>query len=391
MILNAQTWISIRNQAQLAIKRRPDFSFIQTSQFQSAFTDGSSIFAGCIVGLLFWSAFQTTPVVPPYALIASFSPEKTEAAVSVPVSEKTETQSHQDEPVKTEDKEKDTHAPESQNINHAPAKIELPLAGLTEHNDKYGDLPIIRVTDKLRPFDAYRQTFPADNLDKPLVAVVMLDYGLSTKDSSSVLGVLPNGINLVLSTAASNTKNWAQQAYDHGHEVWLELAVEPEDYPLSDPGAHALLTSASIEQNQSALMSQLGAAVGYAGIFAVEPSPYFTSGADADFVSGGVFARGLGLIVNSAHADPVIKNAAIETKTPFYIGNMITATDPDQYQDNFKQAEATAKEKGFSIILFHPLPKTQKAILDWVGNLKAAGFALAPLSVLAERGADLSE
>lgn len=370
MIINAQTWQTIKTQAFSVLARRDVvLDVMRRPAFQGAFKHGLSIFAGVCLGLIIWTAAQKTPDMPRYALTASI-PEPTKPSVPVATSAS---------PAKSAPSD---HA--------APAKVTLPLPGLTEDKPPYGALPIVRTTDELRPFDAYRRPFAAGDLDKPLIALAMLDYGLSVRDSKSVLGVMPAGINLILSRAARDATTWSQQAYDHGHEVWLDLATEPADYPLNDPGAHALMTSASIEKNQESLLHQLGHAVGYAGVFAADPGPYFASGADADFAAGIIFARGLGLMVNAPDTATIARSAANEARAPLYAAPMTVMDHAANYESAFRQAERNAKEKGYAIVLFRPLPPAQKAVMSWIETLKAKGYALAPLSIIAERGAELA-
>lgn len=411
MILNKQTWIDFQSRAKTFFAFRPDLSVVQTivhaPDFQKSCTQGFSILTGSIIGLLFWSVFQTTPQIAPYTITVSFQVKQTTTAQSV-----AEEQTITEKPIlpeisKTDFKEipipkpetikepEEKHPPEQKNPveekkDSPPEKTTLPLTDLIEEKAPYGALPIIRPSDGLRPFDAYRKTFPSNNLSKPLIVLVMLDYGLSEQASKSVLDVFPENINFVLSNSAQKKTEWIQKAYDHGHEVWLDLAVEPENYPLNDRGTHTLLTSSSVEKNQDSLFHQLGSGAGYAGVFVSEKTPYFSSGADADFVANSVFERGLGLAINTQNIDRVVRTSAIAKKAPFYTGSMFTLTTSKQTDTLFRTIENDARKNGFSIVLFYPFPTSQKFVLNWIGVLKASGFALAPLSVIAERGAELS-
>lgn len=400
MIINDQTLNKIKARLRGITARvmawRPDFAFVQDDVFQQSFKQGGAIWGGVFAGLIIWMIFQTTPTYPPYMLEVAFpgAVQEQVSATSEPVpgahaekSEHVEQPTHAEKPAHGE---KEPTKSEHASTALPPDKVSLPMPGLTAHDEKYGELPVVRKEDGLRPFDAYRHPFAAAQLKKPLVAIVMMDYGLSAQASKSILGVLPSGVNLLLSPAADKPNEWVQQAYDHGHEVWLQLAVEPDNYPLSDPGANALLTAASVEKNQASMLHQLGHAVGYVGAFSPTPSPYFASGGDADFAANAIFSRGLGLMVNSPASAAIVRNAALEAKAPFYMAQMITVDGPDDYLDAFHAAEVRAQEKGFAIILFYPLSFAQKKVIDWTGDLQAKGYALTPLSVIAERGKDLS-
>lgn len=386
MILSSLNRQELMGRIRTLTTYRPDLRFIRSEGFQDGFIHGLSIIAGAGVGLMVWLVFQTPAAPPsPYAAYHVTVPFTTEVVKPIAEGDKPKVE----EPVA----HNETHGPEPTGDN-APAKATVPTPGLTEHDIVFGDLPIIRKSDNLRPFDAYRQPFAADQLTRPLIAVAMLDYGLSAQASGSILGVMPPEVNVILSSAARDDTNWSQQAFDHGHELWLELAVEPADYPASDPGKNGLLTAASIEKNLANIKTQLGQAVGYAGVFARDGSPFFTTGADADFLSGAIFSRGLGMMLNTTHVDNVIRSEATREKAPYYAGNMIMLDDiktADALAAQTSAAENMATNKGFAIVLFHPTRFSQQSVLSWLSTLRGKGYALAPLSVIAERGVELSK
>lgn len=372
------------------LKQRPDFGFMRDTEFRAAFHHGLAIAAGGIVGLCVWAGWQG-PAPSPYrdsVVITPFRLITDEQKVELNTADIPEHPADAPQTAPTETVTYTDHRPDI-----APNKATLPMPGLTEARPPYGNLPRIRKEDKLHPFDAYRQPFASDQLTKPLVAVVMLDYGLSDEASGSILGVMPPEVNVAVSPAARNPKIWAQKAFDHGHELWLELAAEPPGYPNIDPGANALLTTSPVEKNQAALYTQMGSVVGYAGFIGRDASPYYASGADADFMAGLIYDRGLGLALNTDHADPILKSEAIRTKSPFYAGHMVMLDDPLNAAGlarAFAQVEATAHKKGFAIALFHPSNLARKEVLDWLSTLKTKDLTLTPLSVIVERGVGLT-
>src|SRR5690606_12235437 len=51
-----------------------------------------------------------------------------------------------------------------------------------------------------------------------------------------------------------------------GHEVMLQIPLEPFDYPDNDPGPHTLLTSLPPAENVKRLRWLMGRFTGYAGV-----------------------------------------------------------------------------------------------------------------------------
>jgi hypothetical protein len=273
-------------------------------------------------------------------------------------------------------------------VEKPPVFTAFPAPGMTEKGP-FGLLPIVRAADKARPFDVYRHPFPAGDLTKSLLALVVVDVGLSDKLSNAFLQSMPAGINVVISRQAKTPQEWVSRVRAAGGEVWADLGVEPQRYPVDDPGAHALFSNASIDQNQQALLRQLSMFGGYVGVFARGASPYFTNNQDAEFLSNAVYSRGLGFVMNTVLADPVFKKNAAKEKAAFYQGAMLQLDEPVLADRFIKVAENQARAQGYSILIVSPPMASHPKIKKWVAGLSDRGVALAPLSVIAERGLTL--
>ena len=62
------------------------------------------------------------------------------------------------------------------------------------------------------------------------------------KLSNATLSALPPGITLAFAPYADDVQRWVGEARKRGHEVLLEVPMEPYDFPDSDPGPHTLRT-----------------------------------------------------------------------------------------------------------------------------------------------------
>lgn len=264
--------------------------------------------------------------------------------------------------------------------------VPFPVPGMTEDKPPYGALPVMRAGDQARPFDVYRVPFAKENLDKPLISVVVMDFGLSQTATSTVLQSMPVGTAVVLNRTARGAQDVAAQAHKAGFEIWADLAVEPMNYPADDPGANALFSNASIEQNQDALYRQLAAFMGYAGVFVSSSSPYLKNNQDADFLSRALFSRGLGVMANTDQVDNAFVKNAASSRAPFFAGAMIRVDEPSDAVRQMKVAQAQALKNGYSILVIPPSKGVGLMVQGWIKGLADQGIAMAPLSVIAERG-----
>ena len=70
---------------------------------------------------------------------------------------------------------------------------------------------------------------------------------------------MPGAITLAFSSHARDLQQWIDLARAAGHEVMLDLPMEPVNYPAIDPGPQALLTTLPSAENVARLKWHLGA------------------------------------------------------------------------------------------------------------------------------------
>ena len=90
-----------------------------------------------------------------------------------------------------------------------------------------------------------------------------------------------------------NLQEWILKARDAGHEVLLQIPLEPENYPTSDPGPHTLLTTLPLEENVKRLQWLMSRYTGYVGVTNHMGAKFETTQASLAPVLEEVKARGL--------------------------------------------------------------------------------------------------
>src|SRR5690242_15302334 len=98
-----------------------------------------------------------------------------------------------------------------------------------------GAVPII-AADGRRPMDLYARRF--DSTDpRPRIAIVVSGLGIGEAITQSAIDKLPPGITLSFTPyGPQGLQSSVSAARAAGHEVLLELPMEPFDFPSNDPG-----------------------------------------------------------------------------------------------------------------------------------------------------------
>src|SRR5207302_8096307 len=113
-----------------------------------------------------------------------------------------------------------------------------------------GSIPRI-APDGTRPAEAFAQPVKpiADRPNAPRIAIVVTGLGISAIGTSDALAKLPGPVTLGIAPYGADLDRVAARAREGGHELLLQVPMEPFDYPDNDPGPQTLLTSLNAGQN----------------------------------------------------------------------------------------------------------------------------------------------
>jgi polysaccharide deacetylase 2 family uncharacterized protein YibQ len=205
---------------------------------------------------------------------------------------------------------------------------------------------------------------------------------MSEADSAQAIR-LPAGVTLAVSPYAPPNPGLLDQARKAGHELLLAIPLEPVGYPLNDPGEHALMTGASLEQNARNLDWALGRFSGYAGTTSALGGPlngerFPVIAEQMHPMLASLAARGLFYV--DARVGPAVLPSVWNRSID------LIADDPGDaasLEAKLALLESTARDKGSALGLVGlATPVALERLAAWTNGLAARGFVLAPASAL---------
>ncbi|MFQ6018321.1 MAG: divergent polysaccharide deacetylase family protein [Kiloniellaceae bacterium] len=233
-----------------------------------------------------------------------------------------------------------------------------------------------------------RHSQPFDKSDeRPRIAVVLTGLGLSSAATEAAIKQLPPAITLSFTPYSRRLNQWVALARVNGHEVMLDLPMEPTSYPDDDPGPQALLTALSPRQNLERLSWALKRTTGYVGVATVMGSRFTASEGDLEPVLQELKQRGLLFLDNRSTEYSVAGALASKIGLPRAINDR--SLDRAQasrvaVDARLVQLESIALTEGFAVAMGRPYPVTIERLREWSKDLGARGFALAPITALAD-------
>jgi polysaccharide deacetylase 2 family uncharacterized protein YibQ len=233
------------------------------------------------------------------------------------------------------------------------------------------------------PLKAYGHAFQTDG-KKPRIALVLTGLGVDETKTDLALAQLAPGITFAFAPFALELQKEIDKARGAGHEVLLQVPMEPFDFPDSDPGPHALLVAASSEENVKRLDWTLSRATGYVGVMNLLGGRFMGEEMAIEPVLGQLAKRGLMFFDNGASSSSVAVTAARHVKVPLATGTLTLDGVQTQAAIDSKLAELenAARQDGFAVGVASTYPISIARLSEWTAQAEARGFQLVPLSAL---------
>jgi polysaccharide deacetylase 2 family uncharacterized protein YibQ len=248
-----------------------------------------------------------------------------------------------------------------------------------------GPLPVI-APDGRTPMTVYAQAFDR-NGKRPKIAIVIQGLGVGTQATELALKTLPPPATLAFVPFAADVQAIVDKARGLGHEVLLQVPMEPADFPDSDPGPHALLVGASAQENIKRLNWAMSRFTGYVGIANLLGGRFLGEMGAIEPVLAEAGKRGLMFFDDGATSRSLSGTAARHANTTMAAGTLVLdmVQTPAAIDNKLVQLEAQATRDGFAIGVASLYPVTMTRVAQWAGNASARGFELVPITALAAK------
>lgn len=264
--------------------------------------------------------------------------------------------------------------------------VSTPVARLIDKG-KYGPIPKIG-PDGARPVDVYARPAPRKPASASRIVLVVGGLGLSQTGTQEALRLLPAEVTVAFAPYGNSLDRWMQRARQDGHEVLLQIPMEPFDYPDNDPGPQTLLTSLSADQNLDRLQWLMARLTNYVGVVNFMGAKFTASDQAMLPVLRDLAQRGLLYLDDGSsarsQADSLVKTAKVPfVRSDFVIDATMTEAAIDA---RLIQLENLARSKGLAVGTASALPLSVRKITEWAKQLESRGVVIVPASSIARDG-----
>ncbi len=263
--------------------------------------------------------------------------------------------------------------------------LALPRAPIDDvsENTPFGLLPAI-AKDGRTPAGLYARPF-ANPEGRPTVSITLGGLGINYAHTKAAIDELPPEITLSFAPSTRDLQGWIDRARAAGHEVLLEVPMEPYDFGRERPHADTLYSGAAKDTLVSRLSSLMGRATGYYGVTNYQGGKFAADAGSVAAVADALAARGLAFIEDGSLGRSGFQAEAARTGLRYAVANTPVDTQPDgdEILARLLELETVATERGAALGSGFAYPVTIDILKDWTGTLDSKGVVLAPASTAA--------
>ncbi|MDN2567743.1 divergent polysaccharide deacetylase family protein [Aquibium sp. A9E412] len=262
-----------------------------------------------------------------------------------------------------------------------PRVAHLPDRALIEESES-GPLPV-RGADGRRPFDAYAR--PWSGARGARVAVVIGGLGLSQTGTQRAIETLPGEITLAFAPQGNSLDRWMRTARQGGHEIVMQVPLEPFDYPNVNPGRNTLTVGAPAGETLGELRWTLSRITNYTGVMNYMGGRFVADAGAMDGMMAELGRRGLMFLDDGTAARSVAEETALSNGVPFAAGDLVIdgARERGAILDRLDELERIARAQGFAVGTGSAFDVTVDAVASWAREARKRGIELVPISAVA--------
>lgn len=245
-----------------------------------------------------------------------------------------------------------------------------------------GRLPVV-AADGTRPVDRYAR--PWSGARGTRIAIVIGGLGLSQTGTQRALDKLPEDITLAFAATGNSLFRWMPVARRGGHEILLQVPLEPFDYPDNDPGRLTLVSKDSAADNIKRLHESMARMTNYTGIMNYLGGRFLADPAALEPVMQEISNRGLLFLDDGSSAQSLSATFAKAFGGPHAFADVMLDQEVSKAAvlKKLDELERIALRKGSAIGVASAFDESIDAVTEWSRQAQDRGIEIVGVSVLA--------
>jgi uncharacterized protein len=245
-----------------------------------------------------------------------------------------------------------------------------------------GLLPI--ASGSMKSSNLYARPVPMGvvHSEAPKIVIVLGGLGISNKLTQRAIKELPADVTLAFAPYGDNLQNSVNDARREGHEVFLQVPLEPMGYPATNPGPKTLLSESNEAENIASLHWHMTRFAGYAGVINYMGGKFLTQENSSKVLLRELRKRGLLFVEDGSVSNSTVEAVAQSMNGKAKRADQVIDADPnpDAILAALKRLEKEAEQNGIAIGSGSGLAVTIDTLRDWSKDAAERGIVIIPMS-----------
>jgi len=235
--------------------------------------------------------------------------------------------------------------------------------------------------DGRRPFEVYARPAATGSVR---IALVIGGLGISQMGTRAAVDQLPPEVSLAFAPYGNDLEAEVARARGEGHELLLQIPLEPFDFPNTDPGEHTLTVAGPAAENRERLDWLLSRITTYVGVVNYMGARFTSDAGAMDNFLQRIGNHGLMYLDDGSSARSQAR-AEAPGAAPYAVADaIIDSVEDRQAIDRALAAlEDAARANGTAIGVGSAYPLTVERVVLWAEAARTRGVTLVPVSALA--------
>lgn len=242
-----------------------------------------------------------------------------------------------------------------------------------------------RAEDGRRPMDVYaRQPNTTGNFGVARVVLIMGGMGISQTNTQLAIDRLPPSVTLAFAPYGNSLNRWMKAARQAGHELLLQIPMEPFGYPQQTAGPHTLATSADPIENITHLHWAMSRITNYVGLMNYQGAKMLADPDALKPVFDEIAERGLLFVDDGSASGSRSREAASASILPFAQAHLVidAVRSRKAIAEQFAALVDEAKRTGIAIGVANGFEETITMMAEFAGQASALGVEITPVSAI---------
>jgi polysaccharide deacetylase 2 family uncharacterized protein YibQ len=199
------------------------------------------------------------------------------------------------------------------------------------------------------------------------VIVVFKNMGMNKKYTEAAINSMPENITLSFNPYTKDLTKIITSARKNGHETYLDLLLEPKDYPINDIGDMGITTLDNLSRNLEILDKNMNVNAAYGGFISNRGGNFVDDEGRMIALYQALADRGLLFVDGSGGKAVVVPE---KSKLAHKVADLVI--DNNLYREaiieKLRYAEDLAKHYGDVLIIVEPKPITMLLVKEWIAS-----------------------